>query len=525
VEIGSHSMEQIKQQSGVQRLAEQGDLLELAFDAIFVRTFSDRRITYWNRGATELYGWSREEAIGQVPSELLHSEYPVPLEEIEQQLLLNGRWKGDLSQRRRDGGLLVVAGRWALQRDEDGRPDSILEINTDVTAAKAALQQLRTSEELFRLLVSGTLDYAIFMLDPDGRVASWNEGAQRIKGYRESEIVGRHFSVFYPPEDVRSGKPSWELLIAEREGRFEDEGWRLRKDGSRFWANVVITALRDQGGNLRGFGKVTRDVTDRKRAEEQRAAAQAQEADRLRAYGQRMAELEQVKTEFLNLASHELRSPLTVVRGYLSMLEDGTLDLEQMSAVTPVVSAKLAQMDLLIKQLLETSRLEHDEVGLKLETVDLNQVAAEQVAMFRPLALARQLQFEPDPEPALVVGDSMRLGTIVANLLDNAIKYSLDGGVIECSVASAGGHVFLSIRDHGIGIAPDQLSQLFKRFGRLETEANVTIGGTGLGLYLSREIAQRHGGDVLVESWPGKGSRFTLSLPAGEVREPRRHRH
>src|SRR5438105_14902452 len=177
----------------------------------------------------------------------------------------------------------------------------------------------------FALLVSSVVDYAIFMLDPTGKIVTWNEGAQRIKGYSADEIIGRHFSIFYPPEDARNRKPDWELEIARREGRYMEEGWRLRKDGTRFWASVVITALRDESGKLRGFGKVTRDLTERRRQENARDAEREREAARLRAHADRMAERARTKAHFLNLASHEPRGPLTVLGGYNSRMQDGSL--------------------------------------------------------------------------------------------------------------------------------------------------------------------------------------------------------
>src|SRR5690349_6924052 len=160
-----------------------------------------------------------------------------------------------------------------------------------------------------RLLVESVVDYAIFMLDPEGRVTTWNIGAEKIKGYTANEIIGQHFSRFFPAEDIENGKPQRELAIAAELGRAHDDGWRIRKDGTRFWASVVITALRDEAGRLRGFGKVTRDLTEKRMAEERRNAARDAEAARLREHADRMAELERTKTQFLNLASHELRGP------------------------------------------------------------------------------------------------------------------------------------------------------------------------------------------------------------------------
>src|SRR5215831_773852 len=196
-------------------------------------------------------------------------------------------------------------------------------------------------DDAFRLLVSGVKEYAIFMLDTSGVIVSWNEGAERIKGYREDEIIGQHFSVFYEQREIDLGKPDWELVAAERDGHFEDEGWRLRKDGTRFWASVIITALRDETGVLRGFGKVTRDITDRKLAAERQTEQRRREAEKLREDARRLSQLERTKSEFLNVASHELRGPIAVLRGYLSMLDDGTLPLQELPKIMPVMSGKL----------------------------------------------------------------------------------------------------------------------------------------------------------------------------------------
>ncbi|HET7421383.1 MAG TPA: PAS domain-containing sensor histidine kinase [Candidatus Dormibacteraeota bacterium] len=366
----------------------------------------------------------------------------------------------------------------------------------------------------FRLLVSNVVDYAIFMLDPTGRIITWNDGAERIKGYRAEEIIGRHFSAFYPPEEAQIHKPDWELEVAKRDGRYEEEGWRVRKDGSRFWASVVITALRDETGRLRGFGKVTRDMTEKRMREEARNAERDREAARLRAHADRMAELERTKTQFLNLASHELRGPLTVLRGYNSMLEEGAIPADQIPAVARLLETKLAQMDRLVEQMLETARLEYDDDGAFDEKFDLGDVVQEQVDVFRPISPGHRFTLESDGVPMLVDGDRARIATVVANLMDNAVKYSPDGGEVQCAVRSLGSQVYFSVRDEGMGIAAEHMATLFTRFGRLPTEANVSIPGTGLGLFLCREIAVRHGGDVTVRSAPGEGSEFVLTLPA-----------
>ncbi len=374
--------------------------------------------------------------------------------------------------------------------------------------------EARSVTDQFELLVSNVIDYAIFMLDPTGRIVTWNEGARRIKGYEASEIIGKHFSTFYPQDDIITGKPDWELEIAKRDGRYEEEGWRLRKDGTRFWASVVITALRDERGELRGFGKVTRDLTERKIQEAWRDAAREREEARLRRHAERMAELDRIKTQFLNLASHELRGPLTVLRGYNSMLEDGSIPPEQIPAVARLLETKLAHMDFLVEQMLTTARLEQDPGDMPADRFELGDVVQEQIDVFRPLSVDHRMVVDASPEPLVVSGDRARIATVVANLIDNALKYSPDGGDVRITTGRIDAEVFVSVRDEGLGIKAEHIPKLFTRFGRLPIEENVTIPGTGLGLFLCREIAVRHGGDISVRSEPGAGSEFTLTLPA-----------
>ena len=478
-------------------------LIDLAFDAMVTRSFRDRTITSWNEGAERMYGWTRGEAMAKKADVLLVSEYPVPLEQIEQHLKETGRWEGEIVQRHKDGSPIRVVCRWGMQTDSAGEPLAILEINSDLTMQHQADEQLRRSEERFRLLVSAVVEYAIFMLDREGTIVTWNEGAQRIKGYTADEIVGKHFSTFYTPEDRENGRPVRLLELAEREGTAKDEGWRVRKNGTRFWASVVITALRDETGKVRGFGKVTRDITDRHNEE-----------DRLREYAQQMADLEQAKAQFLDLAAHEIRGPLTLIRGYNSLLEAGKLSQDRIPLVARMLEGKLEQIDLLVVQMLEAGRLDTNKLELNLEAVDLFDVAREQINKMKPLANGRQMSLRGVRGQATVNADRSRIGTIVSNLLDNAIKYSPGGGDVETAVGREDSDAFISVRDRGLGIAGEHIPLLFKRYIRLPTETNQHIHGTGLALYLCQEIARRHGGRITVESELGKGSDFTLRLTA-----------
>jgi PAS domain S-box-containing protein len=493
------------------------ELLDLAYDAIFVRGFRDRRITFWNQGAEDTYGWSRGEALGRIPAELLKTNYPVPLEEIEWELLATGHWEGELVQLHRSGRTVTVAGRWALRRDRDGEPLEILEINRDVTSQRNYERELRESEARFRLLVDRVYDYAIFMLDPRGYVITWNTGARRIVGYTATEIIGHHISVFYPPEEVVTGKPQRALAHAASEGHWEEDGWRVRKDGARFWANVVITALRDDSGALTGFAKVTRDMTERRRREQERLESERARVTRFREQAERMEELERAKSNFLNLVSHELRSPLSVLRGYLSMFEEGSLGALTATGrrVLPVLSAKVEEMSRLVNQLLELARLEDRRLILKRERVDLRDVVREAATRVRPQAAAEHsFAVTTGSEPVLVTGDFERLTMVVENLLGNAVKYSPEGGTIGANVGRSGGDAVVTVSDEGVGIEPEQMKTLFTRFGRIITSETSNIPGTGLGLFLCKQYVELHGGKIEVESEPGRGSRFTVALPA-----------
>ncbi len=488
---------------------------------MFVRSFHERVITYWNEGAQRLYGFTRDEAIGRQPADLLSSHYPIPLEQIEREVETSGRWEGEVRQRGKDGKWLTVRARWGLQTGTAGQPEAILVINSDVSSERRTADELSRSEERFALLVTAVVEYAIFMLDPDGRVATWNDGAQRIKGYQEHEIIGRHFSVFYPPEDQAVGKPGWMLEQATLHGSHEDEGWRVRKDGSRFWATVVVTALRDRNGFIRGFAKVTRDITERRNAEVKRNAEIQREAAELRADADRIAQLERMKTEFLNLASHELRGPLAVVRGYNWMLRDGVVQAEELPGIARVVEAQLAQIHLLVEQMLEAARLEADRVILNRTIFDLAEVASKQADAFDSLSDRHSIEVAKPEGPVIVSADLGRITTVVANLIDNAVKYSPETGPIQVTVGEKDGFAFVDVRDFGVGIIPEHLPLLFQRFSRLPTQQNVTVPGTGLGLFLCRAIAQRHEGAIDVETSPGRGSSFTLRLPAVGAESPR----
>jgi PAS domain S-box-containing protein len=356
---------------------------------------------------------------------------------------------------------------------------------------------LRISEEQFRLLVESVKDYAIFMLTPDGRVASWNAGAQNIKGYTADEVIGRHFSVFYPPDLVARGWPEHELRIARTTGRYEEEGWRLRKDGSRFWASVTITALFDESGSLRGFGKVTRDLTARRQIEELRRG-------------------ERLTNEFLAMLGHELRNPLAPLQMAVEILELRRDDQKAIDWVRNVFSRQVSHLTRLVDDLLDVGRITSGKVNLRFETVDLAVVVRETLDVMRPQLDARNQVLElvlPDV-PVNVRADATRLAQVITNLVGNACKYTPNAGRIEVRLDVDEQNAVVTVSDNGMGIGPHLLPRVFDLFVQGDRALDRQDGGLGIGLTLARRLVELHGGTLgAASAGIGQGSQFSVQLP------------
>ena len=466
----------------------------------------------WNAGAERLKGYAADDIIGRhfstfYPPEKIVERFP----EYELEVAARVRRFEDEGWRiRKDGSRFWANVVITALRDASGALLGFAKVTRDLTERRAAEEALRESEERFRLIVQGVKDYAIFMLGPDGRVASWNAGAERIKGYRAEEIVGQHFSTFYPAADVEAGKPTRVLEIAAREGKYEEEGWRIRKDGSAFWANVLITALRSADGRLVGFAKVTRDLTERHAAQE-RALADAR----------RVAAAEgasRTKSEFLAAMSHELRTPINATLGYVELIDmglDGPVTERQREHLGRI---RAGQQHLLaiISDLLNYSRIEAGQVQYDLAPVSLRELVGSVVPMVEPQATAKGLALEWVPCPEELVGhaDRTRAQQIVLNLLSNAVKFTPRGGRVDVRCAAAErGRVVVTVADTGPGIPPDKVEAIFEPFVQLGRSLTSGHEGTGLGLAISRDLARAMGGELSVTSVPGAGSTFTLTLP------------
>lgn len=365
------------------------------------------------------------------------------------------------------------------------------------------------NEKGFKIMVQGVMDYGIFMLDPKGYIATWNEGASRIKGYSASEIIGKHFSIFYPEEDKAWDKPGWELKVASAEGRIEDEAWRVRKDGTRFWANVIITALYDENKKLIGFGKVTRDLTERVLAQH-KAIADAK----------RIAEAEaasRAKSEFLTTMSHELRTPLNAIGGYAELLSlgvAGSLTPDMRDYIDRILNSQKHLLRI-INDLLNLGQIEAGKISYLKEPVNLLATINSVYQMIEPQAATRDQKLtKPDCPPDLVVcADASKVGQILLNLLSNAVKYTPNGSVISLKCAKHDGIAEITVTDNGPGIPEHMREAIFEPFVQVGRSLTNVREGSGLGLAISREIARAMQGTLRMNPVPAGGSRFTLTLP------------
>jgi PAS domain S-box-containing protein len=365
---------------------------------------------------------------------------------------------------------------------------------------------MEDANELLNIWMETVRDYAIFLVDLTGCIASWNVGAERILGYQESEVVGLPLAIFFTPEDRDQGVPALELETAKSHGRASDDRWHVRKDGSQFWCGGMLTAVRDERGSVRGLVKVMRDLTERKVMEEElRARADALLAANLR------------RNEFLAVLSHELRNPLAPILMSLYVLKrrNGTDDpvLEQARAM---IERQVMNLKRLIDDLLEVSRMALNRIDLHRETVDLSIIAARAVEDVRPLMQERGHEVTVTTEPGRlwVLADPVRLEQVVASLLTNAAKFTDPGGTIWLTIEREGDHAVVRVRDTGIGIAAEMLDRTFDLFAQADQGLARARGGLGIGLTLARALVTLHGGTIEARSeGAGKGSEFLVRLP------------
>lgn len=479
-------------------------------------------ILTWNAGAESLTGYEPHEVIGHhfsllYSTEALRSDLPAfELAVAERE----GRIEDDGWRIRKDGKRFWANVIIAALRNEQGEHLGFSKITRDLTQQREYEESLRQSEERFRLLVEGVTDYAIFMLDANGHVVTWNAGAQRISGYSAQEIIGSHFSTFYPQEARDSSWPEHELTVAAATGRFDDEGQRLRKGGETFHARVTITSMRDSRGRLIGFAKLTRDLTERRRVEALETAGHEREQLLRAERSARMAaqRATRLKDEFLATLSHELRTPLSAILGWTQILGtrlDSTRPEDLRRAIEVIDRNARAQVQL-IDDLLDMSRVMAGKVRLEMRATNLQEVVTSAVESCEPTARAKgvTLELTLDPVGAVVSADAERLQQVVWNLLSNAVKFTPQGGRIRVVMTRVGDQVELAVTDTGVGIPAPFLDFVFDRFSQKDSSVSRSFGGLGLGLAICKQLMELHGGGIRASSpGEGQGATFVVTLP------------
>ncbi|WP_309083709.1 PAS domain S-box protein [Chelativorans sp.] len=474
-------------------------------------------VVNWNTGAERLKGYTADEVVGQHFSRFYTSEERakgMPVRVLET-AAREGRFEGEGWRVRKDGSRFWASVVVDAIRNEAGELQGFAKITRDITERRAAQEALRESERQFRLLVQGVTDYALYMLDPNGIITSWNAGGERIKGYNASEVLGQHFSRFYTEPDRAAGLPARALYTASQEGRFEAEGWRVRKDGSLFWANVVIDPIRDERGDLVGFAKITRDITERREAQIALQEAQAQ-----RAHAQKMDALGQLTGG----VAHDFNNLLTVMSGYVRLIEKKVGADPEITSATNSIKLAVERGAALTRQLLTFSRRQ----AFNSEIIS----PAERVEAVRGMlagSIGPNVKLVSMMEPGIwpVKVDPGELELALVNIALNARDAMPDGGIVTVTAENVtllpgksktgleGDFVVLRIADTGVGIPPDVLTKVFEPFFTTKPADK----GTGLGLSQVYGFAHQSGGTVTIDSQVGQGTTVTLYLPRADPSE------
>ena len=472
--------------------------------AIFILDIGGH-VRTWNAGAERIKGYTAQQIIGQhfsrfyPPDVAATGKCDFELEVAARE----GRFEEEGWRLRRDGSRFWANVVITALRNTQGELVGFAKVTRDLTARRQAEEQAQR----FQLLVESVKDYAIFILDPGGHVSTWNSGAERIKGYTAQQIIGKHFSTFYPLDVAASGKCEFELEMAARDGRFEDEGWRLRRDGSRLWASVVITALRSPEGDLVGFAKVTRDLTQRKAAEEAERALAAERAA--------LAEKERIHSfqeRFLAILGHDLRNHLASLTIGVGILKEQSSD----AALQPTLErmgSSACRMSRMVEQLLDFTRIRlSGDLQLRFEPMELCVALDNVVTELNAAYPARTIQLSR--QPVFGLWDRDRLEQVFSNLIGNALLYSAPNTPVSVVVRALPGSVAIDVHNDGPPIPAALQATLFNPFRRGERDSRSSkTAGLGLGLYISHQLVVAHRGTLEVQSEAASGTIFRVTLP------------
>lgn len=504
--VNAQLQQEISARAGTAReLAEKARLLDLTDDAIIVRN-AEGRISYWNHGAEVLYGWSREEALGQTSHDLLQTESSMPLDQITEELHRDGRWTGELVHTRRDGQRLTVLVRKTLDRDPQGNPAAVLQTLTDISERKRVEENLRRSEEFNRSIIESSPD-CIKVLDLEGNLLSLESG-QALLGIDDIRpYLNTSWIDFWTGKDREAARAAVQVAAAGGEGNFVGFFRTLR--GEPKWWDVAISPMLNVHNNVVRLLAISRDVTARRTLEET-LAARAEE----------LARADRSKDEFLAMLAHELRNPLAPLRNAAEILQTAEATPHERKQAQHIIGRQIENMSRMIDDLLDVSRITEGKIELRKQPVALEAILTAATSLVRSICTARhqELAVSMPTMPVFLNGDATRLEQVFNNLLGNACKYSGDGCHISLSAERQDGveppEVIVRVRDDGAGIDSELLPRVFDLFVQETRTLDRAHGGLGIGLTLVSRLVKLHGGSVEAHSEGlGHGSEFVVHLP------------